>query len=222
MEPIRAVETQLVNAFPVASAGSVVVSLHNGPVLAQKLEVNFVLRLVALEGGEVNVEVEAAGVTCGALNASAEGAIEEPCGSAPPSPAAVVEGEGDVLELVQWARFWGVVYGVLLVLGGELGQPLVLQKRVGRLREDKTIIRSDLQGREPFFIFNIVDYTWPRQLKDNVIRHRVYNWRHPMCNGITTSWFHGLAHYRGDAGVHRPHCINYTKSHLSLRRQRAR
>lgn len=114
VEPIRAIETQLVNALPVASAGGVVVGLHNGHVLAQELEVDLVLRFVALEGGEVEVEVEAAGVACRTLNEGAEGAIEEFRSGAPPSAAAVVEGEGDGVGVgAVAAGFWGVVYGDL-------------------------------------------------------------------------------------------------------------
>lgn len=115
MKPIRAVETQLVNALPVASAGSIIVSLHNCPVLSQELEVDLVLRLVALKGGEINVEVETARVTFGALNEGAEGAVEVPRGGAPPSTAAVVEGEGNSIGIgAMGAGFWGIIYGDLL------------------------------------------------------------------------------------------------------------
>lgn len=114
VEPIGAVETQLVNALPITGAGSVVVSLHDGLVLAQELEVDLVLRFVTLEGGEVEVEVEAAGVACRTLNEGAEGAVEEPRSGAPPSAAAVVEGEGDGVGVgAVAAGFWGVVYGDL-------------------------------------------------------------------------------------------------------------
>jgi hypothetical protein len=111
VEPIRAVETQLVNALPVAGAGSVVIGLHNGQVLAQELEVDLVLRFAALEGGEVEVEVEAAGVPCRTLNEGAEGAVEEPRGGSPPSAAAMVEASKVrvmVLELGQWVQASGV------------------------------------------------------------------------------------------------------------------
>jgi len=111
VEPIRGVETQLVNALPVAGAGSVVVGLHNGQVLAQELEVDLVLRFVALEGGEVEVEVEAAGVPCRTLNEGTEGAVEEPRGGSPPSAAAMVEASKVrvmVLELGQWVQASGV------------------------------------------------------------------------------------------------------------------
>lgn len=49
-----------------------------------ELEIDLVQRIVAFERGEVDVEVEPAG-----------GAVEEPCGGAPPCTAVVVVGEDD-------------------------------------------------------------------------------------------------------------------------------
>lgn len=83
VEPISAIEPQVVNLLPVPGAGGVEVGLHDGPVIAQELEVDLVLRFVAFEGGEVEVEVEAAGVAGWALDEGAEGAVEEAGGGAP-------------------------------------------------------------------------------------------------------------------------------------------
>lgn len=68
----------------------VIVSLYDGLVFAQELEVYLVLGLVPLEGGEVEVEVEATGVAAGALDVGAECSILEPGGGPPTSAAAVV------------------------------------------------------------------------------------------------------------------------------------
>lgn len=51
--------------------------------------------LVAFERGQIDVEVEAAGVAFGALDEGAKGAVLETGGGAPPRAAAVVKGEGD-------------------------------------------------------------------------------------------------------------------------------
>lgn len=78
----------------VASTGSIIVSLHQIPISAQELEVNLVLGLVPFHGGEVDVEIEPAGVTLGALYEGAESAVEEPRGGPPPCTSAVVIDEG--------------------------------------------------------------------------------------------------------------------------------
>ena len=95
MKPIRTVETQIVYSFSVSSPRSVVICLHDSLVFAQEFEVNFVLGLVAFERGQIDVEVEAAGVAFGALDEGAKGAVLETGGGAPPRAAAVVKGEGD-------------------------------------------------------------------------------------------------------------------------------
>lgn len=93
----------------------VVISLNNGLVFAEEFKVDLVLGFVAFERGEVNVEVEAAGVSFGALNEGAESAIEIASGGAPPGYAAVVvcESDGVGLRTVS-AGFWGVVNGDFL------------------------------------------------------------------------------------------------------------
>ncbi|PON85209.1 LOW QUALITY PROTEIN: hypothetical protein TorRG33x02_190530, partial [Trema orientale] len=92
----------------------VAVGLDDRTVFAQELEIDLVLGPVALEGGEVEVEVEAAGVAAGAAYLGAEGAVAEGPGGAPPSAAAVVEGEGDEVGVgAVSAGLWVVVYGDL-------------------------------------------------------------------------------------------------------------
>lgn len=83
------------NDLSIAQSDSVEVGLDDGEVLAEELEVDLVLGAVAFEGGEVEVEVEAAGVASWALDEGREGAEEEAGGGAPPSAAAAVEGEDD-------------------------------------------------------------------------------------------------------------------------------
>lgn len=101
-----------------------IIGLNNGHILAEELEVDLVLRLVAFEGGEVEVEVEAAGVAPGALDEGAEGAVPEAGGGAPPGAAAVVEGEGDGVG------GGAVVAGLRGVVDGDLlqGLGLVLER----------------------------------------------------------------------------------------------
>lgn len=78
----------------VASTSGIVVGLHQSPIPAQELEVYLVLGLVSFHGGEVDVEIEAAGVSGGALDAGAESAVEEPCGGPPPCTSAVIVDKG--------------------------------------------------------------------------------------------------------------------------------
>ncbi|PON79372.1 hypothetical protein PanWU01x14_011070 [Parasponia andersonii] len=114
VEPIGAIETQIVDLLIVPGAGGVEVGLDDRMVFAQELEIDLVLGPVALEGGEVEVEVEAAGVAAGAADLGAEGAVAEARGRAPPSAAAVVEGEGDGVGVgAVSAGLCGVVYGDL-------------------------------------------------------------------------------------------------------------
>lgn len=84
MKPIGAIEPQIVNLLSVASPASVEIGLHDRLVFAQELEVDLVLGFVAFEGGEVDVEIEAAGVAFGTLDEGAEGAVEEAGSGAPP------------------------------------------------------------------------------------------------------------------------------------------
>lgn len=56
--------------------------MEDGEVLAEELEVDLVLGAVALEGGEVEVEVEAAGVAFRAMDECGEGSVEEAGGGA--------------------------------------------------------------------------------------------------------------------------------------------
>lgn len=115
MEPIGAIESEAVDALPVSGSGGEVVGLNDGPVVAEELEVDLVLTLVAFEGGEVEVEVEAAGVAAGALDEGAEGSVEEPGRGAPPGPSAVVVGEGYGVGVgTVGTGLWGVVYRDLL------------------------------------------------------------------------------------------------------------
>ena len=95
MEPLGGVEPQMVDPFVVPRAPGEEVCLYEGPVAAQKLEVDFVLGLVALQGGEVEVEIEPASVAAGALDEGGEGARVEAGVRAPPRAAAGVVGEGD-------------------------------------------------------------------------------------------------------------------------------
>ncbi|WVZ16335.1 hypothetical protein V8G54_009317 [Vigna mungo] len=95
VEPLGGVEPQMVDLFVVPGAPTEEVCLYEGPVAAQKLEVDLVLGLVALLGGEVEVEVETVSVAAGALDESREGAGVEAHGRAPPRAAADVVGEGD-------------------------------------------------------------------------------------------------------------------------------
>lgn len=100
--------------LPVSGAGGVKVGLNDCTVFAQELEVDLVLGLVAFEGGEVEVEVEAAGVAARAADMGAECAVLEARGGAPTSAAAVVEGEGYGVGVgAVRAGLWGVVYGDL-------------------------------------------------------------------------------------------------------------
>jgi len=85
----------MVDPLLVSCAFGVEVRLYDGPVAAQKLEVDLVLGLVALQGGEVEVEVEAARVAGGTPDEGGERTGAEAGGGAPPRAAAVVVGEGD-------------------------------------------------------------------------------------------------------------------------------
>lgn len=118
VKPIGAIEAQIVNLLPAARAGGVEIGLDDGPVLAEELEVDLVLGLVALEGGEVDVEVEAGGVAAGALDVGPKDAVEEAGGGAPPGATAVVEGEGDGVGV------GAVVAGLRGVVDGDLLQGL--------------------------------------------------------------------------------------------------
>ncbi|KAL0913970.1 hypothetical protein M5K25_017465 [Dendrobium thyrsiflorum] len=79
-----------------ANATSVNVGLDGGIVLAEELEVDLVLVLVAFEGGEVDVIVEAAGVAGRATDARGKSAIEEAGRGSPSGAAAVVVGDVDL------------------------------------------------------------------------------------------------------------------------------
>ena len=85
----------MVDLLSVSSPSSVIVSLHNGFVFAYELEIDLVLGPVSFERREVDVEVEAAGVSSGTLNEGAESAVEEPSGGPPPCTATMVVDEGD-------------------------------------------------------------------------------------------------------------------------------
>jgi len=110
----------MVDPFVVPRAPREEVCLYEGPVAAQKLEVDLVLGLVALLGGEVEVEIETVGVALGALDEGGEEARVEAGGRAPPRAAADVVGEGDgVGDSTVGTGLGSVVDGDLLqLLGG--------------------------------------------------------------------------------------------------------
>lgn len=70
---------------------------------------------VTFKRRKIDVEVEATGVALRALDEGAEGAIEEAGGTPPPSPTAVIIGEGNGIgHGAVGAGLWSVVYGDLL------------------------------------------------------------------------------------------------------------
>ncbi|KAF7844678.1 hypothetical protein G2W53_001583 [Senna tora] len=133
VKPIGAIEPQVVNPLPVPAPAGEEIRLHDGLVLPQELEVDLVLGFVALEGGEVDVEIEAAGVAFGALDEGSEGAVVESGGGAPPCAAAVVVGEGDGVGFrAVGTGVGGVVDGDLFEgLGVVVGVGFWVESRVG-------------------------------------------------------------------------------------------
>lgn len=123
------------NRLSVPSPCSVVVCLDNGLVFTQEFEVDLVLRLVAFEGREVDVEIETASVALWALDFGTERAVEEASGGAPPRAAAVVEGYCDGVRFREVsADFGAVVDGDLFEGLGLVGWSLWVKCRVRHWR----------------------------------------------------------------------------------------
>ncbi|KAG0472722.1 hypothetical protein HPP92_014579 [Vanilla planifolia] len=98
-----------------ADSGCVHVGLHRVVVLSQELEVDLVLGFVTLEGGEVDVVIEAAGVTLRAADPGAECAVEEAGSGAPSRAATLIVGDVDLASgRGVEAGFGGVVDGDFL------------------------------------------------------------------------------------------------------------